>query len=207
MKNIKNIILDLGGVLINLDYNKVNTKLSELGLSNSFSKAKQIDLIDKLEEGKISERGFIDEFNRIAKTNHTKDIIIDAWNSILLDFPYERLELLELLGKKYRLFLFSNTNSIHIKKVYKILDESYNIKNLDSYFERIYLSNELGIRKPKPEGFEYILKENNLSPYNTLFIDDSPQHITGAKKTGIQCEWLNLEKENLHESLTRLSLI
>ena len=99
MMNIKNIILDLGGVLINLDYDKLDKSLSSLGLSNAFSKAKQIEIFDKLEEGKISQKDFFSEFNRLAEANHDNQTIINTWNSIILDFPKERLELIELLKK------------------------------------------------------------------------------------------------------------
>ncbi len=207
MHNIKNIILDLGGVLINLDYNKLNDRLSILGLSNTFSKSEQIELFDKLEEGKISEKDFIRAFNRLAEANHNHQTIINAWNSILLDFPIERLELLKHLGQKYRLFLFSNTNSIHIQEVYNIINRAYGIKNLNHYFEKIYLSNELGIRKPKTDGFDYILKDNNLKRNETLFIDDSPQHVEGAKKAGLNAKLLDLEKEDITLLINRLSLI
>ncbi|MFL2582674.1 MAG: HAD-IA family hydrolase [Flavobacteriales bacterium] len=207
MHNIKNIILDLGGVLINLDYNKLNDRIGILGLSNAFSKSEQIELFDKLEEGKISEKDFIRAFNRLAEANHNRQTIIDAWNSILLDFPIERLELLKHLGQKYRLFLFSNTNSIHIQEVYNIINRAYGIKNLNHYFEKIYLSNELGIRKPKTDGFDYILKDNNLKRNETLFIDDSPQHVEGAKKAGLNAQWLDLKKEDIILLINRLSLI
>lgn len=207
MHNIKNIILDLGGVLINLDYNKINDRIGILGLSNAFSKSEQIELFDKLEEGKISEKDFIRAFNRLAEANHNHQTIINAWNSILLDFPIERLELLKHLGQKYRLFLFSNTNSIHIQEVYNIINRAYGIKNLNHYFEKIYLSNELGIRKPKTDGFDYILKDNNLKRNETLFIDDSPQHVEGAKKAGLNAQWLDLKKEDIILLINRLSLI
>ena len=207
MHNIKNIILDLGGVLINLDYNKLTDRIGILGLSNAFSKSEQIELFDKLEEGKISEKDFIRAFNRLAEANHNHQTIINAWNSILLDFPIERLELLKHLGQKYRLFLFSNTNSIHIQEVYNIINRAYGIKNLNHYFEKIYLSNELGIRKPKTDGFDYILKDNNLKQNETLFIDDSPQHVEGAKKAGLNAQWLDLEKEDIILLINRLSLI
>ena len=207
MHNIKNIILDLGGVLINLDYNKLNDRLGILGLSNTFSKSEQIELFDKLEEGKISEKDFIRAFNRLTEANHNRQTIINAWNSILLDFPIERLELLKHLGQKYRLFLFSNTNSMHIREVYNIINRAYGIKNLNHYFEKIYLSNELGIRKPKTDGFDYILKDNNLKRNETLFIDDSPQHVEGAKKAGLNAQWLDLEKEDITLLINRLSLI
>ncbi len=207
MKNIKNIILDLGGVLINLDYDKLSERLGLLGLSNTFSKARQIEIFDKLEEGKISQKDFFNEFNRLSEANHDNQTIIKAWNSILLDFPKERLELMELLVKKYRLFLFSNTNSMHIKAVYDILIRDYGIKNLDHYFEKIYLSHELGIRKPKIEGFKHIIGSNQLKADETLFIDDSPQHIEGAKKAGLNAQWLDLEKEDIAKLINRLSLI
>jgi len=207
MENIKNIILDLGGVLINLDYNKISDNLSLLGLSGTFSKTKQIELFNKLEEGKVSEKDFLIEFNRLAKANHNHLDIIKAWNSILLDFPLERIELLALLKEKYRLFLFSNTNTLHIKEVYNILNNTHGIKNLNHFFENIYLSNELGIRKPKVEGFNYIIKTNGLNPNETLFIDDSPQHVEAAKKAGINAQWLDLEKENITTLINRLLLI
>ena len=207
MENIKNIILDLGGVLINLDYGKLNKSLSSMGLSNAFSKAKQIELFDKLEEGKISDENFLREFNELAKANHNHQTIINAWNSILLDFPQERLHLLRLLAEKYRMFLFSNTNSIHINEVYNILKRDCGVNDLNQYFERIYLSNELGLRKPKPEGFKFILEDNTLNADETLFIDDSPQHVEGAKKVGLNAQWLDLEKEDITILINRLSLI
>ncbi len=207
MENIKNIILDLGGVLINLDYGKLNKSLSSLGLSNAFSKAKQIELFDKLEEGKISDENFLREFNELAKANHNHQTIINAWNSILLDFPQERLHLLRLLAEKYRMFLFSNTNSIHINEVYNILKRDCGVNDLNQYFERIYLSNELGLRKPKSEGFKFILEDNQLNANETLFIDDSPQHVEGAKKVGLNAKWLDLEKEDITILINRLSLI
>lgn len=207
MERIKNIILDLGGVLINLDFQKLNESLKKLGLENAFSKTEQIDLFDKLEEGRISEDFFLTEFKNLTTKKHSNKEIIDAWNSILLDFPIERIELLEYLGKKYRLFLFSNTNSMHIKEVYNILYRSYGIKNLNPYFEKIYLSNELGIRKPKVEGFKQIITYHDLKLDETLFIDDSPQHVSGAKDAGLRAELLDVEKEDINNLVKRLSLI
>lgn len=207
MEQIKNIILDLGGVLINLDFQKLNESLKKLGLENAFSKTEQIDLFDKLEEGKISEEIFLTEFKNLTTKKHSNKEIIDAWNSILLDLPIERIELLKNLGKKYRLFLFSNTNSMHIKEVYNILNRTYGIRNLNPYFEKIYLSNELGIRKPKVEGFQKIITSHNLKLNETLFIDDSLQHISGAKEAGLQAELLDVEKEDINNLVKRLSLI
>lgn len=204
---IETIILDLGGVLINLDYEKTNRQLGALGLADVYSKAKQIELFDLLEEGKITPTEFYNQFNALAGTNHDHTILKKAWNSILLDFPIERIRLIEALSKKYSLFLFSNTNEIHIAEVYKILQKSHGIENLDDYFEKVYLSNTLGLRKPKPEAFQAIINEQKINPATTLFIDDSPQHLVGAKQAGLQTQWLDLGKEDLHQLVKRLSLI
>lgn len=207
MKYIKNIILDLGGVLFDLNYEKTIEEFEKLGLSNAFSKANQIDIFDQIEEGKISPSEFFDGINTLCNSNHKHDVIKKAWNIMLLGMPKNRLELLVLLKKKYRLFLFSNTNQIHIEKVWGILEEQLNIKNLDEHFEVVYLSNNLGIRKPKPEGFKHIIETNKLNGHETLFIDDSPQHVEGALKANLKAEWLNLEKEDIHQMLKRFELI
>jgi putative hydrolase of the HAD superfamily len=207
MKDIKNIILDLGGVLFDLNYEKTNEEFGKLGLSNAFTKANQIDIFDEIEEGKISPAEFFDGINSLSGKNHNHDVIKVAWNIMLLGMPKTRLALLVNLKSKYRMFLYSNTNQIHIERVYKMLEEQLGIKNLDAYFEVVYLSNTLGIRKPKAEGFKYIVKTHQLKGEETLFIDDSPQHIEGALKANIKAEWLDLHKEDIHQMLKRFELI
>lgn len=205
--DVNTIILDLGGVLINLDYEKTNRRFTELGLEDVYSKAKQIELFDLLEEGKIEPQEFYDKFNLMAGTNHEHKVLKAAWNSILLDFPLQRLQLVQALTKKYDVYLFSNTNAIHVEEVYNILNKSHGIPNLDNYFKKVYLSNTLGLRKPKKEAFEAIIQEQNLEPNKTLFIDDSPQHLVGAKSAGLQTEWLDLGKEDIHELADRIGLL
>ena len=207
MKYIKNIILDLGGVLFDLSYENTVEEFRKLGLSDAFSKANQIDIFDQIEEGKISQSEFFDGINTLCGSNHNHEVIKKAWNIMLLGMPKKRLELLVLLKQKYRLFLYSNTNQIHIEKVWETLEEQLDIKNLNKHFEAVYLSNDLGIRKPKPEGFKYIMENNQLKGHETLFIDDSPQHVEGALKANIKAEWLDLEKEDIHQMLKRFELI
>tara|TARA_B110000211_G_scaffold207006_1_gene242493 strand:+ start:986 stop:1609 length:624 start_codon:yes stop_codon:yes gene_type:complete len=207
MKDIKNIILDLGGVLFDLSYEKTTDEFGKLGLSNAFSKANQIDIFDQIEEGKISPSEFFDGINSLCGKNHDHEVIKKAWNIMLLGMPKKRLELLIELKSKYRLFLYSNTNQIHIEKVWEILEEQLGVKNLDDHFEVVYLSNTLGIRKPKAEGFKHIVSTHQLKENETLFIDDSPQHVKGALKANIKAEWLDLQKEDIHQMLKRFELI
>ena len=110
----------------------------------------------------------------------------DAWNSMLLDLPESRLDLLRSLNSNYKLFLLSNTNAIHINSISNTLGEKQ-WKSFCNLFDKMYLSHEIGVRKPNIEAFQFILKQQKLNPNEVLFIDDSPQHIEGAKKLGIIC--------------------
>jgi glucose-1-phosphatase len=192
-REFKNIIFDLGGVILNIDYNLTEKAFRKLGADNfkeMFSQAKQEMLFDKIEKGLISSQDFITRIKTICKGAEKEDDIIAAWNAMLLDLPQERTELLKKLKSKYRTFLLSNTNEIHIKAYAEYLFTRYGFRNLESFFEKEYLSYQIGMRKPDKEIFEYVLKENNLNPSETLFIDDSPQHIEGAAVTGIHAVWL-----------------
>lgn len=206
---IKNIILDLGGVLFDLDYQKTQIAFKKLGLEDVFSKKTQNELFDDLEEGKISGDDFLTLLSESSSLSFkpSKTQLIKAWNEMLLGIPPHQFTVLTELKSNYRLFLFSNTNEIHIEAVWQHLQQKHDKPNLNEYFEVVYLSNELGIRKPKPHSFEHIVKENNLNPQETLFIDDSPQHVEGAKKAGINAFWLDLEKQNLRELLTEQNLL
>jgi glucose-1-phosphatase len=185
---IKNILFDLGGVLLNIDYQKTAKAFAEIGwptFANFYSQQSQKELFDQLEIGEINESFFFDELISFFKpVEHT--LLKQAWNAMLLDIPKSRLEFLQSLGQEYRLFLFSNTNSIHYDAFTRYLLTHHNGDCLDNYFEKAYYSHLMGQRKPHSTSFNYILKENNLQPSETLFIDDSYQHLEGARSCGIK---------------------
>ena len=190
MTVIKNILFDLGGVLYHIDYSLSIEAFENLGIESfheHFSQKKQSYLFDRLETGQISEKDFIKEIKAILP-NCTKEKIINAWNRLLIGLPKENIQLLQALSKKYQLFLLSNTNSIHIKQINKLLYKDYNLKSLDPLFDKIYLSHQIGMRKPNRETFEWVLKDAKILANETLFIDDSIQHINNAKKVGIQIQ-------------------
>lgn len=190
---IKNIIFDLGGVILNIDYHLTIQAFTELGIPNfkeKYSQAQQNHLFDRLDTGTISGTDFVAEIKREALNGITEKDILRCWNAMLLDLPKERLELLEKLGENYRLFLLSNTNEIHIPEYNKLLERTFGFKDLAHLFEKQYYSFEIGLRKPDIEIFEFVLSENGLLAEETLFIDDSKQHIKGAEKTGINTYWL-----------------
>lgn len=183
------IIFDLGGVLLNLDYDLTEKAFISLGMANfgeSYSQLQQTHLFDRFERGEISSFHFVNQLLDRLPFGTTANQVVHAWDAMILDFPVARLELLEQFSKKYRLFLLSNTNDLHIDAVRRSLEKSVGHRNLEQYFEKTYFSSAIGMRKPDSAIFEFVCSENRLDPSKTLFIDDSPQHVEGAKKVGIE---------------------
>lgn len=196
-QNISAIIFDLGGVILNIDYNRTSSAFKSIGLHNfdeKYSQAKQSKLFDNLETGKISEEDFFNELKKYFQRNISNIELENAWNAMLLDLPLERIDLLKKLSSQFRLFLLSNTNLIHYKAYSVYLNRTFGKMIFDEIFERQYLSFEMGMRKPDLEIFQFVLNENKLNPAETLFIDDSVQHIEGAKAAGINAIHLNSGK-------------
>jgi HAD superfamily hydrolase (TIGR01509 family) len=189
MRPFKNIIFDFGGVILTIDYLKTIASFQKLGIPDfeeQYSKMKQSNLFDEFETGKISSAEFRDRIRSISSLPLSDRQINYAWNSILIDFPKENLEILERLKKSYRIFLLSNTNEIHEHAFKALIQKKFGRNVLNETFEHVYLSHHLHLRKPDPAIYNFVLKENNLEAGETLFVDDSIQHIEGAAKVGLQ---------------------
>lgn len=198
--NVKNIIFDLGGVIINIDYSLLIEAFSTIGLPHFeayFSQKEQKKLFDIYEKGLISSQDFRDELKKQCKPGTTNEEIDAAWNAMLLDLPYERLDLLMQVKNNFRTFLLSNTNEIHMLFIYDYLNKRYQVPNFNQHFEKVYLSYEINMRKPDAEIFQFVLNENGLKANETLFIDDSPQHIESANALGIQTYFLDVKKQTV----------
>lgn len=188
MNNIDTIIFDFGGVLIDINYDLTSRAFQRLGFNNFdafYTQATQSNLFDDFETGKISADDFISELANHLPKKTTHEEISDAWNAMLLNVPKVNVELIRHLAKDYQLFMLSNTNAIHIP----VAIERWNVvahAPLESCFSKVYLSHEIGCRKPETEAFNYVCDENNLDPARTLFIDDTIRHIKGAQDAGIQ---------------------
>lgn len=185
-KAVKNIIFDLGGVILNIDYQRPIDAFKALGILTEYSKKEQEELFDVLETGKISADQFVNELLHKANPGTTATQIIDAWNSILLDFPLRRLQIIQQLQLHYNLFLLSNTNPIHEEAFNDLLFKTCGYPALAVFFDKVYLSHHVGLRKPNPAIFELVLQDNQLNADETLFLDDSIQHIEAAGNLGIQ---------------------
>ncbi len=189
LKGIKNIIFDLGGVIINIDYNLTINEFEKLGLSDPekvYTQFKQLPLMDKYDIGEISSERFVSELRSLLRPGTTDQQIIDAWNAMLLDFPQERANLLLNLKSKYRTFLLSNTNEIHINYHFQRMREEFGYDEMKSFFEKEYYSHRIGMRKPNKEIFDYVISQNGLKASETLFIDDTLQHVEGARRAGLR---------------------
>jgi putative hydrolase of the HAD superfamily len=209
MSEIKNIIFDLGGVIINLDTAKTISefnKLSKLPFEAIYTQLQQSAVFDLFDKGLISESDFFVELKNVTQSSASESELKEAWNAMLLDFPINRLSLLMKLQPQYRLFLLSNTNETHVTEFEKILLETHRYEKLEPFFEKVYYSCRMQMRKPDVEIFDFVLTENGLNAGETLFIDDSPQHVQGALKTGISAYLLPKEKE-VEELLKELNLI
>jgi FMN phosphatase YigB (HAD superfamily) len=208
-KPVKNIIFDLGGVLLNIDYDAPIREFTKLGIQNFaelYSKASQAQLFDELETGRISPQVFREQIRTITASMHTDEQIDSAWNSILLDFPSQNKHMLFELKSRYRLFLLSNTNEIHINCFEGNLGREHSANFFPDVFENIYYSSRIGLRKPDVDAFDYVLQHNGLSPHETIFIDDSAQHIEGALKIGLNAFWLDLKQTNTINLVKELGL-
>lgn len=202
------VIFDLGGVILNIDYHATVQAFENLGIQDfnqQFSQLKQTSLFDDYETGRISSDVFIKQLKILLPKNTTEEAIIHAWNAILKDLPPHRLQVLNAVNNQLPTFLLSNTNDLHIKQFNHYLDENFQIPDLSAFFNRLYLSYEVGMRKPDAEIFEHLLTQEKLKPEKTLFIDDTIIHIETANSLGIQT--YHLQKGEDVGELFELNLI
>lgn len=186
---IKNIIFDLGGVLLNIDFKLTSNAFKNLGVNHfdeMFTQHFSNPLFELLETGKIDETAFYEAFRKEAGLPLSNEQIQAAWNALLLDFPPERIKWLEKIASQYRIFLFSNTNQIHYDCFKLNFSNAFDGKNFDDFFEKAYYSQFLGLRKPYPESFLAILEDQGILPSETLFIDDTYKNIEAANQLGFQ---------------------
>ena len=189
MKNIEAIIFDLGGVILNIDYNLTRLSFEKAGISHfddMYSQSKADELFRRLETGKVKEDDFYKEFKDCTSSSISKEEIESCWNAMLLDFREDTLVFLDVLKSRYRIFLLSNTNIIHYKKFEKIYHEKQRAKAFDAFFEKAYYSFEMGLRKPDADCYNFVLERNKLLAATTLFIDDTAKNIETAENLGMQ---------------------
>ena len=197
---IKNIVFDFGDIFINLDKKLFAEELQKIHISQESEE--MLPILQQYEMGLVSTDKFFAFFEE--RLSVSQDQLKKAWNSILLDFPKERLRFIQNLSesKKYRLFLLSNTNDLHISWI----QQNWGMEQYNAFkicFEQFYLSHEINLRKPNNNIYEFVLTTNDLAPKETLFIDDTKENTDAAKALGIHIWNLKPGKEDVLELLTK----
>ena len=185
---IKNIIFDFGGVICNIDISLTEKAFYDLGVKKfdkSYSTTERDNFFGAFETGKITAQQFRDTLKEYIEGEVTNDDIDRVWNVLLQDIPEKRIELLKQLRSTYRLFLLSNTNQIHYERYLSDLQKIYGFSDFNELFDKAYFSHHINLRKPFPEIFEFVVNDADILASETLFIDDSPEHVEGARKVGL----------------------
>lgn len=189
MSAIRNIIFDLGGVILDLDFSRTINAFTELGVAefeSIFNPPQQSPLFDRFEKGLISDEEFFLSLKEQLNLSQPISELEQAWNAMLLGIPNHRLQLLRDYKLRYQTFLLSNTNTSHIKSFANDLPNGYGQNHWEPYFHRAYYSCDINLSKPDPEIFCFVLENDGLIPEETLFIDDTLINLQSAQRLGIQ---------------------
>jgi len=188
LEKIENIIFDLGGVIIDIDSQKTIEKLEALNKSGKplVPRIENAEFLYQFERGEISNQEFYQSINNLLKIEQNHSLIREAWNSMLLGIPQKRIEKLYQLRETFRIFLLSNTNSVHFLKLKDILDHTMGFNDFEKIFESTFYSHLIGKRKPDLGCYHYVINEMNLIADKTLFVDDSLVNVEGARKAGLK---------------------
>lgn len=192
LNGIRNIIFDLGGVLLNIDPKKTIEAFGQLGMEQLVGDkglSYDHDIFYQMEQGQISP----DEFRNGVLELLPKPVLFQeidaAWTAMLLDFPAIRVELVKNLRKDFNIYLFSNTNAIHVEKFHSIFRNQHGFE-VSTLFDKDFYSNEIGYRKPSAESYQEIIRISGINPAESLFIDDSLQNVESAIASGLKGYWL-----------------
>jgi glucose-1-phosphatase len=189
----KVLLLDLGGVIIDLHMQRTFDAFDALGFKNfntHFDSYSGSAFIENLEEGKISQDEFVEIVQQQCNQGTTAQQIIDAWNAMLGPVPDDKFNQLCEWQKEYKLIMYSNTNAIHVAHLNNYYNTQFGENIFQQLFDNIYYSHELGIRKPNKEGYLKIMEEQQLQANEMFYIEDGAMHIATAKALGINClQW------------------
>jgi HAD superfamily hydrolase (TIGR01509 family) len=193
LTNIKNIIFDLGKVLLNLDFNASIVAFQKLGLKTDVLDSKQAysdPVFYELEVGKVTPEEFCNRVRKVIQNPDSTDLQIeDAWYSMILDIPASRVKVVQELSKNYKIYLFSNTNKIHIERLHRAFKTEHGI-DFPSLFVKDYYSHEIHERTPDLSSYQKVIELAGINPEESIFIDDLEKNIIGAQQSGLKTFWL-----------------
>lgn len=187
LQGIDSLIFDLGGVIINLDTRRTVEAFAHLASRRPevVEPLMALPFFEDYEKGMMPDSEFRENVRGVLGVHASDQQIDAAWNAMLLDVPHSRLALLRALAPRYRLFLLSNTNAIHLHCFNTRVLAGSGLKTLAPLFTRTYYSHLLGMRKPDDEIFEFVLRDTGAAAAATLFLDDNADNLRGAQRCGI----------------------
>lgn len=199
---IKNIVFDLGGVLLDIDFNQIVSALGQVGINQSHLKlnnASFIQFYKAFEQGELDEDEFAHQLNTYLGLSLNKKQVINIWNRMLVGASSLKLAKLKELSKTYFVYLLSNTNPTHWKWIKQHYLIAHNC-DFEQLFQRVFLSHEMGLSKPDPLIFRRVVEETQIAPPHTLLIDDRRENTDVAIGLGFHVytpqtnstDWVNL---------------
>ena len=204
---IEHIIFDLGGVLLNIDMGRISAGFDEMMHPNGEARKQVRDqIVPAYETGAISTSQFLASLNPYLKAGFGSEDIIRVWNSIILDMPVERLKMLTELRKNYRVHLLSNINDLHAN-CFEQNFRKWFAEDPRNYFDQFFYSHQIGMRKPDVSTYIWVINQLKSEPEKTIFIDDMPENIEGARDAGINAYQLMIQKTDIIQLVRELGLL
>ena len=199
--NFKNILFDLGGVILDINIQATLKLFYELGFPPEllqYPESMQTDVFFRYQTGRLDTGQFRDEIRKVTGVDMSDKVFDQAWNAMLVGIPKERTDLLKVLSKRYKLYMLSNTSELHVKVFEKMYVDAAG-ESMHDVFDKIYYSHEIGLHKPDREAWEYVIKDAGILPEETLFLDDTIYNIKASQELGFQAI-------HIHERMTLMNL-
>jgi putative hydrolase of the HAD superfamily len=197
-QNFKNILFDLGGVILDINIQATLKQFYELGFPAElmqYPDSMSTDVFFKYQTGKLDTDQFRNAIRKSAGVDMSDQVFDEAWNAMLLRIPEERTDLLKRLSERYPLYLLSNTSSLHVKVFEAMYQKTAGI-SMHEVFTKIYYSHEIGWHKPDREAWEHVIRDAGIRPEETLFLDDNIHNIKASQELGFQAIHIH-ERTNL----------
>lgn len=199
---INTLIFDFGAVLLPIDEHKTHIEFKYLGAN--YELFDQTEIFHQLEKGNISEDEFLEQIRPFFFRRMFKPDLVNAWNAMLISpIQSEIIDFLNKLSSDYLIILLSNTNTFHVKHI-RSSSGPFLYKQFTKHFDKIYYSNEVGMRKPDSEIFDLVISENDLTPENCFYIDDKLENIEAGMKAGFKTWHLKPMEEGLIRDFDRV---
>lgn len=206
MAKIKNIVFDLGGVIIDLDRDQAVKRFKAIGVEDAdqiIDTYEQKGIFREVEEGKITAEQFCQKLRDHSGKELSFDDVTNAWLGFVVGVAQYKLDFIDQLRKDYKLYMLSNTNPF-IQCEWALTDRFTEAgRPVNDYFDKLYFSYEVGITKPDRGIFDFMIADSGMLPAETLFVDDGKSNIVIGEELGF-ITYMPANKEDWREPLRKI---